>query len=208
MFTPVMLPPGRPMLDDEAGLHRIVADVEHDGNRRGGGLGGERRIFTAAGDDDGDPPANEIGREGPAAGRNCLRPSGIPSARSPSRTGFLQPLTESSHEMRHRAGRRDCKKPITGIACSAPARRAAAPPAPPSRLMNSRRCIGPRSYPSARGSTARCRQAPRPSPARGATARRRDAGGSRRRRGCRPSRRSSGSFRRPWRTTRSPAPGR
>jgi hypothetical protein len=48
---------------DEAELHGISADREHDGNGRSRGLGGKRRSRGSGGDDYSDSPGNQLGRK-------------------------------------------------------------------------------------------------------------------------------------------------
>ena len=68
------------------------------------------------------------------------RPNGIRLSHSgPRHSRFRSSLGEGAHTTRHRSGDALLRKPITGSACCARARRGQVAAAPPSSVMNSRR---------------------------------------------------------------------
>ena len=117
---------------DQAKLDRVVADAEDDRDRRGCGLGRQRRAGCRPRRSR--PPGGEPDRPpAPAADRIALSPAVFDRRRSgPRRSRFIQALAERGHIARVGIGRRRARrKPITGIAgCCA---RAASGHAPPRR---------------------------------------------------------------------------
>ena len=139
--TPVTLPPGRLRLATRPSLDRIAADREDDRDRRGRGLGRERRGIATGATITATWRSNQIGRQRRQSIVVTFRPAVFDRhVLALDEAGFVQALAERGTGTARRRRRRAARNPITGIAgCCARAASGHAAAAPPSSVMNSRR---------------------------------------------------------------------
>ena len=141
-LTPVTLPPGRLRLATRPSLTGIAAGREDNRNRRGRGLGRQRRRVVP--DDHGHRPANQFGRQRRQPIGLIFRPAVFDrDVLALDEAGFLQALAERLTRCVASANDVLRRKPITGIACCARAASgsSAGAAAPPSSAMNARRLM-------------------------------------------------------------------
>ena len=143
-FTPVTLPPGRLRLATRPDLTGSAPTAKTIGIVAVAALAASAAALPS-GDDHGDLPANQIGRQRRQADRFDCPPSDIRSRRSGLRQSRL-PSGPGWNARQHgtcegQPADAPLRKPITGIAgCCARAATGHAAAAPPSSVMNSRRC--------------------------------------------------------------------